>query len=125
MQDPVKRETTRLAVGLLIVDAVACLVFLLLKKLDYTVPLGLLLGTAVELLNFWLLGRTVRHAMNKSSGQKTAVQGSYALRMLMIGAAVALGALAPCFNVFAVIVPIVAATPVILILQTIEKKKNG
>ena len=93
--------------------------------MDYTVPLGLLLGTAVELLNFWLLGRTIRHAMNKESGQKATVQGSYALRLLMIGAAGALGALVPCFNVFGVLIPIVAATPVILILQAIEKKKNA
>lgn len=125
MQDPVKRETARLAVGLAAVDLIACLVFWLLKKMDYTVPLGLLLGTAVAVLNFWLLGRTIRHAMNKESGQKATVQGSYALRLLMIGAAGALGALVPCFNVFAVLVPIVAATPVILILQAIEKKKNA
>ncbi len=125
MQDPIRRETIRLAVGLAAVDLLALLVFWYLKKLDYTVSLGLLLGTAVELLNFWLLGRTVRRAMNKGSGQKTTVQGSYALRMLMIGAAVALGALLPCFHVIAVIVPIVAATPVILILQAIEKKKKA
>lgn len=123
MQDPIKRETARLALGLAAVDVIACLVFWFLKKLDYTVPLGLLFGTAVAVLNFWLLGRTVRRAMNKDSGQKATVQGSYALRMLMIGAAVALGALLPFFNVFAVIVPIVAMTPVILILQAIDKKK--
>lgn len=123
MQDPIKRETARLALGLAAVDVIACLVFWFLKKPDYTVPLGLLFGTAVAVLNFWLLGRTVRRAMNKDSGQKATVQGSYALRMLMIGAAVALGALLPFFNVFAVIVPIVAMTPVILILQAIDKKK--
>ena len=124
MQDPVKRETIRLAVGLAIVDLIALIVFLLLNKLDYTVPLGLLLGTAVAVLNFFLLGFTVRKSLNKTSGQKATVQGSYALRMLMIGATVALGALLPCFNVFAVIVPIVAATPVILVLQAIEKKRS-
>ena len=123
MQDPVKRETIRLAVGLAIVDLIALLVFWLLKKLDYTVPLGLLLGTAAAVLNFFLLGVTVRRATNKSSGQKATVQGSYALRMLMLGAFIALGALLPCFNVFAVIVPIVATTPVILALQAIDKKK--
>ena len=125
MQDPLKRETVRLAVGLIAVDLVACAVFWFLKKLDYTVPLGLLLGTAVELLNFWLLGRTVRLAMSKTTGQKTTVQGSYALRMLMIGATIALGALVPCFHVIAVIVPFVAATPVILILKALEKKREA
>ena len=123
MQDPIKRETIRLAVGLAVVDCIAGLVFWLLHKMDYTVPLGLLLGTAVAVLNFFLLGLTVRKAANKTTGQKASVQGSYALRMLMIGATVALGALLPCFHVIAVIVPIVAATPVILALQAIEKKK--
>ena len=125
MHDPVKRETIRLAIGLAVADLIACPVFWKLGHLDYTVLLGLLLGTAVSLLNFLLLGLTVRKALNKDSGQKAAVQGSYALRLMMIGAAGVLGALLPCFNLFAVIVPLVATTPVILVMQAIARKKSS
>ena len=121
--DPVvRRETLHLAMGLLVVDALACAVFALLRAFDYTVVTGVLFGTVAAVGNFFFLGLTMQKATDKASGQKKAVQLSYSLRMLVLCAAVALGALLPWFHVIAVIVPLVMTTPVILILQAIAKR---
>ena len=117
------RETSKLAVGLLVADALACAVFVLLHAFDYTVILGLLLGTVGSLLNFYLLGVTMQRVAEKESGQKKAVQASYTLRMLMMIAFCVVGALLPWFQTYAVFVPFVLSTPVLLILQAIEKKR--
>ena len=45
IQKAVLTETKHIAIGVLIGDAVMCGVFAALKKFDYTVPLGALLGT--------------------------------------------------------------------------------
>ena len=125
IQKSIKTETLRLAAGLLAADVLVCVVFLLCHAFDYTVVLGALFGSAVAVGNFFLLGVTMQRAADRDSGQKKAVQLSYTLRMLMIAAAIVLGYLIPFFQLYAVLAPIVLATPVLLIMQAIAKKREG
>ena len=106
----IRRECARLAVGHLIADAVMCVVFAALSRLDYTVPLGAALGSAVAVLNFFLLGVTVQKAANEGGDQKRAVQASYTLRMLMVSLAVTL--------------PFLLNTPLIYILQILARNRE-
>lgn len=127
--DPiVRRETLRLIMGLLAADVLAAGVFLLLEKVgwatfDYTVILGLLLGTVIAAVNFFLLGLTIQKEMGKENPKKS-VQLSYTLRMLLMAAAVVAAALLPCFHVIATIVPLILTTPVVLIMRAITEKKE-
>ena len=50
IQKAVLTETKHIAIGVLIGDAVMCGVFAALKKFDYTVPLGALLGVGAALV---------------------------------------------------------------------------
>ena len=118
------RETAKLAVGLLIADALMCAVFVLLGYFDYTVVLGALWGTLGAVLNFFLLGVTVQKAADRESGQKKAVQASYSLRMLMLAAFGVVGILLPWFQTYAVIIPLVLTTPIMLLLQAIENRRQ-
>ena len=55
--DPtVKKETGYIAGWVLLLSAVMELVFLLTGHMDYTVPLGNLLGGVAAILNFFLMG---------------------------------------------------------------------
>lgn len=123
IQKTILRETAKLACGLLVADALMCGVYALLGHFDYTVPLGALWGTLGAVLNFLLLGVTMQKATERESGQKKTVQLSYSLRMLMMAAFCIAGILLPFFQTFAVIIPFLLATPIILLLQAIEKKK--
>lgn len=122
--DPaIRRETRRVACGIAIADILMFAVFFLLKKFNYTVALGALLGSGVAVLNFFLLGITVQKAADKDDGQKKLVQSSYSLRMMMMCLTIILGAVLPVFHTVAVIVPFLLNTPVILLLQTFDRLK--
>ena len=61
--DPtVKKETGYIAGWVLLLSAVMELVFLLTGHMDYTVPLGNLLGGVAAILNFFLMGWTIQRA---------------------------------------------------------------
>ena len=62
--DPtVKKETGYIAGWVLLLSAVMELVFLLTGHMDYTVPLGNLLGGVAAILNFFLMGWTIQRAV--------------------------------------------------------------
>ena len=127
----VLRETGYIALWVLIFSVLMEAVFLVTGYFDYTVPLGNLLGAAATVLNFFLMGLTVQKAVERdrqagnadassdmsdtdgeeerpASLHKDAVQVmklSQTLRMLMMLAFAAVGALVPCFNLIAVVIP--------------------
>lgn len=61
-----KREIIILAVGEVIIGVAISLVYLLLKKFDYTVPLGSLLGGLVTVFNFVFLSISVNRAIDEA-----------------------------------------------------------
>lgn len=61
-----KREIIILTVGEIAVGAIISLVFLLIGKFSYTVPLGSLLGGAVTVFNFVFLSIAVNRAIDEA-----------------------------------------------------------
>lgn len=119
----VLRETRRLVIALLIIDALISGVFALLRRWDYTVVTGALLGTAAAALNFFLLGLTVQRAAEKSENPKRYAKLSYGLRMLLLAAILLCGILLPCFHTAAVLIPPLLQFPILLILNLRSKGK--
>jgi len=124
------KETSRVAVGVLIGDLVMLAVFFLLKKLDYTVLLGAFLGSAAAVGNFFAMGIGVQKALDDPERTKYLVQRSYTLRMLAMIAIMIIGFAAPCFHVVAVLVPFLLPgvsihVMIIVGLYQPEKKEGG
>lgn len=61
-----KKETLALVIGEAAVSLIICAVYLLIKKFDYTVALGVILGSAVTLANFIFLSISVSRALEKA-----------------------------------------------------------
>ena len=119
----VLRETGYIAIWTVILGVLMEAVFLVLGYFDYTVLLGGLLGVFAAVLNFFLMGLSVQKAVerdrqvgitvNEDAEKPAAVHKeaaqvmklSQSLRMLMMIAFAAIGALAPCFNLIAVLIP--------------------
>lgn len=99
------KETKHIALGVLIGDILMIAVFALLKKLDYTVFLGALLGSLAAVLNFLVLGIRAQKAMADPDRARIIIQRSYTTRMLFMVAVLAVGVLVPCFHVVAVALP--------------------
>ena len=58
------RETVFLAIGEIIVSALTVAVYFILQKFNYTVVTGVLLGSAVSVLNFIILSISVNRALD-------------------------------------------------------------
>lgn len=105
--DPtVKRMTGYIAACVLVLSALMEAVYLVIGAWDPTVLWGNLLGGAVAVLNFFLMGLTIQRSLTFSEEDaKKLIRVSQSLRMLMILVFCAIGAAAPCFDLLAVALP--------------------
>ncbi len=106
--DPaVKKETLYILGTSILFSVVMELVFWLTGHMDYTVPLGNLLGVGISVLNFFLMGLTIQKSIGldeKAASDKLKL--SQMLRMLMVVALAAVGVGLPCFHALAVVIPL-------------------
>lgn len=106
--DPaVKKETLYILGTSILLSVVMELIFWLAGHMDYTVPLGNLLGVGISVLNFFLMGLTIQKSIGldeKAASDKLKL--SQMLRMLMVIALAAVGAGLPCFHALAVVIPL-------------------
>lgn len=103
----VKKETAFIACIVLIGSVLMQSVFLIIGKWDYTVLLGNLLGAAVAVGNFFLMGITIQKSLEldpKDAAAKMKV--SQKLRLLGMIVVCALGAALPWFHLLALVVPL-------------------
>lgn len=137
-------DTVWLALGEVIVAVLVSLVFLIFGKLNYTVPLGALLGGAVTVVNFLILSVSINRAINgyitergdkemdeeeaekyaKEHGMavQNAMTKSYLLRMaLMIGALV-LAMISGWFSPLATVIPLIMYRPILYVTEFIKAK---
>ena len=103
--DTVRKETIRVALGVLIGDVVMLAIFFALRKLDLTVIFGALLGTAAAVGNFFAMGLAVQKALNDPDNAKRIVQRSYTLRMIAVAAILIVGFVLPYFHRIALVIP--------------------
>lgn len=121
--DPVvKRETLRIALGTIILSAVMELVFVLLGKWSIEVLLGNLLGAFTAVFNFFLICLTVTGCVSMPKEKAVLrIRASQYGRLLLIAGIAAIGALAPCFNLIAVLVPLLFPSIIIVLLRLTGK----
>lgn len=106
--DPtVKRMTVYIAVCTLVLSVLMEAVYLVIGAWVWTVLFGNLLGAAVAVLNFFLMGLTIQHSLSLSEEDaKKFIRVSQSLRMLMILVVCAIGAAVPAaFELLAVVLP--------------------
>ena len=137
-------DTVWLALGEAVVAVLVSLVFLIFGKLNYTVPLGALLGGAVTVVNFLILSVSINRVINgyitergnkemdeeeaekyaKEHGMavQNAMTKSYLLRMaLMIGALV-LAMISGWFSPLATVIPLIMYRPILYVTEFIKAK---
>lgn len=105
--DPtVLKETRFIALVVLILSALMQAVFLILGKWDVTVLLGNLLGAALAVGNFFLMGLTVQRCLTLEPDEaKKKMKLSQQGRLLGLLVFCMIGAALSCFNTVALLVP--------------------
>ena len=95
----VRAELRYVLIGEIVCSALICVVFALLHRLDYTVPLGAVWGSFFALLNLYLLARRVQRISDSGEADKAAAQkqlkASYLGRIMIMAFAVVTGVLIP------------------------------
>lgn len=123
--DPtVLKETKYIACWVLILSVFMQAVFLITGHWDYTVLLGNLLSGAVSVLNFFLMGITVQKALKKDQdAAKTVIKASQLYRMFLLMITVVLGAVLPCFQLWATVIPLFFPRVAISFRPLFDKKQ--
>ena len=124
--DPaIKKETQYIAVTTLILSALMEAVYLIIGQWNITVLFGNLLGAAMGILNFFLLGLGLQSALKKEEKDaKTTVAFSHTMRFLLMGGVIVLAVLLDCFAVIPAVLGLFFPG-VGVYLKTFILKKNG
>ena len=139
------REAVTVLVGEIIVSLLTALVFFLVGSLDYTVWTGAALGSAVVVINLFILSISVNRAIDKylalrgesemdeesaaefaaenAAQVRLAASGTYLIRtLLMVAAVVCAFLIKEHFNVIATVIPLLAYRPIIYVTELIRNK---
>ena len=124
VHETVLKETKFVGAWVLIFSALMQAVFLIIQKWDYTVLLGNILSAAAGIISFFFLGITIIKAV--SSGDpayaKKLMRASQAIRTFFLFGIALLGALLPCFNIWATVIPIIFPRLALLIRSFMVKR---
>ncbi len=102
----VKKETKYISLWVLVLSALMQAVFLVIGKWDYTVLLGNALSGIAVVLNFFLMCLSIQNALEKDEKDaKSTMKLSQSYRFLFLIIVLVVGAAAPCFNIWAVVIP--------------------
>ncbi|MBR3740369.1 MAG: hypothetical protein IKN04_07885 [Clostridia bacterium] len=150
VQPAVQAETKKMALGVGVLTVLMIAVFLIIRKFDFTVLLGAILGCAAAVGNFFLMALTVQKVTGdmpvlpkkeeetneaedeekerplsdeaKQAGKK--MQLSFLLRMLMLGGVAVLAISAPIFHPWAALLPMLFPRIVIALRSVFENKQK-
>ncbi len=104
----VLKETRYIAASVFILSIILQIVFVVIKKWDYTVLLGNLLSGTSVVLNFLAMGMTIEKAVTQEEkSARATAKTSQTLRQLALFVIVAIGVLLPFFNTWTVIIPLI------------------
>ena len=124
--DPTVRKETGFIAGFVLVGSLAMeSVYLLLGAWTLPVLLGNLLGAALAVGNFLLMGLTIQKALGKSEEDaKKLMKLSQQLRMLMLLVGCVLGSALACFDLVATLIPLLFPRIAVMIRGLTGKDKD-
>lgn len=110
----------------LILDGIIYLITLPVYKFGMEIPLGLLLGTVVMLLNFIILGLSSERAVERPMGAaKRLMFGSYMIRLCIVGVLFVAAMKFSCINLMAAAIPQLYPKCFYTLNAMFKKKKGG
>ena len=147
IQPAVRQETKKIAVGVGVLSLLMIAVFLILRRFDFSVFLGALIGSAAAILNFFLMALSVQKAADsmkplppaEEAEQEEGTEGeeaplsdeakearkrmqlSYTLRMLMMAGIAIVCVVLPFINSYAALIPMLFPRIVISVIGLIQK----
>lgn len=111
-----------MAVGVILFSAVMQAIFLVIGQWNVAVLWGNMLGAAVAVFNFLLMGLALQRAVQqKEKDAKQVMAASQLLRLLIVFVAVVLGCVSGVFNTWTVILPFFFPQVIVLLCPLRDK----
>ena len=125
--DPaIKQETKYIASTTLILSALMEAVYLIIGQWNLAVLFGNLLGAAIGVLNFFLLGLGLQSALKKDEKDaKTTVAFSHTMRFLLMGGVIVLAVLLDFFAIIPTVLGLFFPGVGVYLKTFILNKKGG
>ena len=125
--DPaIKQETKYIAFTTLILSALMEAVYLIIGQWNLAVLFGNLLGAAMGILNFFLLGLGLQSALKKDEKDaKTTVAFSHTMRFLLMGGVIVLAVLLDFFAIIPAVLGLFFPGVGVYLKTFILNKKGG
>ena len=117
-------EIRNIAIGVIILGAVQVLVTLPIKFFGLSAIFGTLLGCAVAILNFALMGIILERCVSKQKGASGLMGVGYIGRLALIALAVIWATKVDYLNYVCVIIPLIFPQISIFILNLTRKKER-
>ena len=139
-------DIPHLAIGEFIISLIVILVFIAIEKFDFKIISGVLLGSIVTILNFFILSYSVNKALDKfidlrgdkemseEEAEKFAkanslkvqneVSKSYILRTALMTGCLVLAFITKLFNPIATLIPLAMYKPLLYATQFIKNKRG-
>lgn len=119
------KETKKIAAGVICLDILTLLIYLLFVRLDVRVILSLVIGSVLAVGNFLVMGIFLQRAIKKDqSAVKTYVRLSYTYRMLIIFIVLAVCLYSGQFDTIGLLLPLVFPRLIIAINSFLQKKQR-
>ena len=125
LQPASKKEIKRIAIGTSVFDLILLAILFILSlegllTFNYTVFLGVLIGSCVAILNFTIMCLTIQKAtgIDDQKQMKAFIQGSYNGRLMLQAGWVVIAILVPHFQVVASAAPLLFPNLTIFYLQS-------
>ena len=117
-----KKEVIRMCIGVPILSVVMIIIYAVCGKFDLPVLFGAIIGTAVTLLNFFLLALSVEHVSKKEdeAAAKLSMNVSYFARIILIAIVVVIAIKMPQINYITAILPLLFER-IVIMTHTIGK----
>ena len=124
-QKAVIDNTKYIAVVTAILSILMQAVFLILKKWDYTVLTGNLLGAAAAVFNFFVMAMFVQSAVEKEAKDaKNTLRFSQTIRYMFLIIVAVIGITVPVFNGIATVIPFLFAQFAVTLYPIFYRKKE-
>ena len=120
------KETGYIGLWVLIFSILMQAIFLVVRRWDYTVLLGNLLGYAAAVGNFFLMGLSLQKSLSKDpKDAKSYMQVSHSLRLILLLVIAVVGYTVPFFHLGAVVIPYLFPRVAVALRSCLGKKEGG
>ena len=126
IEPAVLTETKNIAIGTAAMCVLMIVIFAVVGAFGWPVVFGALLGGGFTVANFFLMALSVQKSLKAEAAKAARIVSvrSYTIRVAVMAAVIVLGFWLPCFQGFAVVIPMIFPRITIILMRISSGRKK-